>query len=41
MGYCIDESDPGRIMSNSKQIPFWADTEDDIDDFKVISINSI
>ena len=30
MSYWIDESDPGRIMSSSKQIPFWADDEDDI-----------
>lgn len=37
MGYWIDESDPGRIMSNSKQIPFWADTEDDVDDLPGIN----
>lgn len=30
MSYWIDESDPGRVMSSSKQIPFWADSEDDI-----------
>ena len=28
--YWIDTSDPGRIINNDKQIPFWADTVDDV-----------
>lgn len=30
MSYWIDESNPGRLMSATKQIPFWADTKADI-----------
>ena len=28
--YWIDDSDNGRLMSNSRQISFWADTVDDV-----------
>lgn len=35
--YWIDESDTGRLMSNSKQIPFWADDESDIDNLPGIN----
>ena len=34
--YWIDESDTGRLMSSSKQIPFWADDETDIDNLPKI-----
>lgn len=37
MAYWIDESDPGRLMSSSKQIPFWADDDSDIDNLPTSS----
>lgn len=35
--YWINESDNGRLLSNSKQRSFWADTVDDVDNLPHIN----
>ena len=35
--YWLDTSDTGRLMTNEKQLSFWADTVDDVDNLPHIN----